>query len=127
LDYAPCPCGRAFARMSRIMGRCDEVVIVKGINIFPARVGQILGAILGAEPSYQLVVGREGHLDYLDVRVEVQEGLFFDKMTVQREFLQQLTHKLAQGIGVSPRVKLVEPGSLNREAETSPLVIDLRQ
>ena len=73
------------------------------------------------------MVGRAGHLDYLEVRLEVQEGLFFDKMTVQREFLQQLTHKLAQGIGVSPRVKLVEPGSMNREGETSPLVIDIRQ
>jgi phenylacetate-CoA ligase len=123
----PCPCGRTLARMSRIEGRCDEVVIVKGTNIFPTRVGQVLAAIQGEEPAYQLVVGREGHLDYLEVRIEVREGLFFDKMTVQREFLQKLTHKLAQSIGVQPRVKLVEPGSLNREAETSPRVIDLRQ
>ena len=127
LDYEPCPCGRTFARLSRIAGRTDEVVIVKGINIFPARVGQILRGLQGEEPAYQLVVGREGHLDYLEVRLEVREGLFFDKMTLQREFLQQLTHKLAQGIGVQPRVKLVEPGSLSREEETSPLVIDLRQ
>ncbi len=127
LEPAPCPCGRSFARLGRIAGRSDEVVIVKGINIFPSRVGQILRVVLGAEPAYQLVVGREGHLDYLEVRLAVREGLFFDKMTVQREFLQQLTHKLAQGIGVTPRVKLVEPGSLAREAETSPLVIDLRQ
>ncbi len=127
LDYAPCPCGRTFARMSRISGRTDEVVIVKGINIFPARVGQVLQAVQGEAPTYQLVVGREGHLDYLEVRIEVREGLFFDKMTLQREFLQQLTRKLAQGIGVQPRVKLVEPGSITREAETSSLVIDLRQ
>jgi phenylacetate-CoA ligase len=127
LDCAPCPCGRTLARMSRIAGRCDEVVIVKGINIFPARVGQVLAAVQGQEPVYQLVVGREKHLDCLEVRIEVREELFFDKMTVQREFLQQLTHKLAQGIGVSPRVKLVEPGSITRERETSPLVIDLRK
>jgi phenylacetate-CoA ligase len=122
----PCPCGRTLTRMSRIAGRCDEVVIVKGVNLFPNRVGQVLAAIQGEEPAYQLVVGRENYLDYLEVRIEVREELFFDKMTVQREFLQQLTHKLAQGIGVQPRVKLVEPGSLNREAETSPRVIDLR-
>ena len=102
------------------------MVIVKGINIFPARVGQILGGLQGEEPVYQLVVGREGHLDYLEVRIEVREALFFDKMRVQREMLAQITRKLAQGIGVQPRVKLVEPGSLSREAETSPLVIDLR-
>lgn len=127
LNYEPCPCGRTFARLSRIAGRTDEVVIVKGINLFPNRVGQILAGIQGEEPAYQLVVGREGHLDYLEIRLEVREALFFDKMRVQRELLQQITRKLAQGIGVSPRVKLVEPGSISREAETSPLVIDLRK
>jgi branched-subunit amino acid ABC-type transport system permease component len=89
-----------------LISACNEVVIVKETNICPSRVG---------------------HLDYLEVRIEVREALFFDKMTVQGEFLQKLIHKLAQGIGVQPRVKLVEPGSLNREAETSPRVIDLRQ
>jgi len=127
LDYAPCHCGRTLARIARIAGRSDNVVVVKGINIFPERVGQILAGFQGEEPAYQLIIGREGHLDYLEVKVEVREGLFFDKMTLQRELLQKLAHKLAQGIGVSPRVKLVEPGSINREAETSPLVIDLRK
>ena len=127
LFYEPCPCGRRLARLSRIEGRADEVVIVKGTNIFPTRVGQVLAAIRGEEPAYQLVVGREGHLDYLEVRIEVREELFFDKMTKQREMLREIAHQLAQGIGVQPRVKLVEPGSLDRAQETSPLVIDLRQ
>jgi phenylacetate-CoA ligase len=127
LTYDPCPCGRTYLRLSRIQGRCDRVVIVKGINIFPERIGQILAGIQGGEPAYQLVIGREGHLDYLEIRLEVREALFFDKMTLQRELLQQLTHKLTQGIGVHPRVKLVEPGSISREQETSPLVIDLRK
>lgn len=123
----PCPCGRTFVRMSRIAGRTDQVVIVKGINIFPERIGQILSGLQEGEPVYQLVIGREGHLDYLEVRLEVREGLFFDKMTLQRELLQKIHRKLEQGIGVHPRVKLVEPGSISREKETSPLVIDLRQ
>jgi len=127
LDYAPCQCGRTMARLSRIAGRSDNVVVVKGINIFPERVGQILAGFTGEEPTYQLVVGREGELDFLEVRVEVREGLFFDKMTLQREMLQKLSHKLAQGIGVSSRVKLVEPNSIQRAQETSPLVIDLRK
>ena len=127
LDYAPCQCGRTMARLSRIAGRSDNVVVVKGINIFPERVGQILAGFTGGEPTYQLVVGREGELDFLEVRVEVREGLFFDKMTLQREMLQKLSHKLAQGIGVSSRVKLVEPNSIQRTQETSPLVIDLRR
>ncbi|MDD2903132.1 MAG: phenylacetate--CoA ligase [Syntrophales bacterium] len=127
LLYEPCPCGRTLPRLSRIQGRSDAVVIVKGVNIYPSRVGQILAGLQGEEPAYQLVIGREGHLDFLEVKIEVREGLFFDQMKVQREFLQSLTRKLAQGIGVSPRVKLVEPHSISREAETSPLVIDLRK
>jgi phenylacetate-CoA ligase len=126
LNFSPCGCGRTLARLSRIAGRTDNVVVVKGINIFPERVGQILAGFTGEEPNYQLAAGREGQLDFLEVRIEVREGLFFDKMTLQREMLQKLSHKLAQGIGVSPRVKLVEPGSISRDQETSPLVIDLR-
>ncbi|MBM4285429.1 MAG: phenylacetate--CoA ligase [Deltaproteobacteria bacterium] len=126
LTYGPCPCGRTLARLSRIAGRTDNVVIVKGINIFPERVGQVLAGLVGEEPVYQLVIGRERQLDYLEIRIEVREGLFFDKMTAQREFLGKLNTKLTQGIGVTPRVKLVEPHSINRAAETSPLVIDLR-
>jgi phenylacetate-CoA ligase len=126
LDYTPCDCGRTLARLSRIQGRADNVVVVKGINIFPERVGQILASFAGEESVYQLAIGREGPLDYLEVRIEVREALFFDKMTQQRELVYKLSHKLAQGIGVSPRVKLVEPNSINRELETSPLVIDMR-
>jgi phenylacetate-CoA ligase len=127
LDFAPCPCGRTLARLGRIEGRADNVVVVKGINIFPERVGQVLSAMVGEAPVYQLVIGREGNLDVLEIRLEVREGLFFDKMTAQREFLQKLNTKLAQGIGVTPRVKLVEPGSIDRGKETSPLVVDLRK
>ncbi len=126
LDVAPCPCGRTLARISRIAGRTDNVVVVKGINIFPERVGQILAGFSGEEPAYQLVLGQEGHLDFLEVRIEVGEGLFFDKMTLQRELVHKLSHKLSQGIGVTPRVKLVEPHSIRRDQETSPLVVDLR-
>jgi phenylacetate-CoA ligase len=126
LDLAPCPCGRTLARLSRIAGRTDNVVVVKGINIFPERVGQILAAFSGEEPAYQLVLGTEGNLDFLEIRIEVGEGLFFDKMTLQRELVHKLSHKLSQGIGVTPRVKLVEPHSIRRDQETSPLVVDLR-
>jgi phenylacetate-CoA ligase len=126
IDYAPCDCGRTLARISRIQGRADQVVVVKGINIFPERVGQILTGFAGEDLVYQLVLGREGNLDFLEVRIEVREALFFDKMTLQRELVHKLSHKLAQGIGVTPRVKLVEPNSIQRDQEISPLVIDLR-
>ena len=126
LSFDPCPCGRTFARLSRILGRTDEVVIVKGVNIFPQRVGQILAALQGETPVYQLIVSREGHRDILEIKVEVRESLFFDRMVDQRLMMNLLNQKLAQGIGVTPRVKLVEPNTIDRALETSPLVIDRR-
>ena len=127
LSFEPCPCGRTFARLSRILGRTDEVVIVKGVNIFPQRVGQILAALQGETPVYQLLISREGHQDILEIKVEVRESLFFDRMVDQRLMVNLLNQKLAQGIGVTPRVKLVEPNTIDRSNETSPLVIDGRQ
>ncbi len=126
ITYEPCPCGRTFARLSRILGRTDEVVIVKGVNIFPQRVGQILAAIQGETPVYQLLLTREGNQDVLEIKVEVRESMFFDRMVEQRLMINHLSQKLAQGIGVTPRVKLVEPNTISRTAETSPLVIDKR-
>ena len=127
MSFEPCPCGRTFARLSRILGRTDEVVIIKGVNIFPQRVGQILAALQGETPTYQLVINREGHQDILEIKVEVRESIFFDRMVDQRLMVNLLSQKLAQGIGVTPRVKLVEPNTINRSGETSPLVIDRRQ
>jgi phenylacetate-CoA ligase len=126
LNFEPCACGRSFARISRILGRTDEVVIIKGVNIFPQRVGQILAALQGEKPIYQLVISREGHQDILEIKIEVRESIFFDRMVDQRLLVNQLSHKLAQGIGVTPRVKLVEPNTINPPGETSPLVIDRR-
>ena len=73
------------------------------------------------------MVSREGHRDILEIKVEVRESLFFDRMVDQRLMMNLLNQKLAQGIGVTPRVKLVEPNTIDRTAETSPLVIDRRQ
>jgi phenylacetate-CoA ligase len=126
ISYDPCPCGRTFARLSRILGRTDEVVIVKGVNIFPQRIGQILAAIQGETPVYQLLLTREANQDVLEIKVEVRESMFFDRMVEQRLMINHLSQKLAQGIGVTPRVKLVEPNTISRTAETSPLVIDQR-
>jgi len=126
LNLDPCSCGRTFARLSRIFGRTDEVVIVKGVNIFPQRVGQILASLQGEEPVYQLVVGREGNQDYLEIRVEVRESIFFDRMMEQRLLVNHLSHKLSQGIGVTPRIKLVEPNTIRPGGGPSPLVIDRR-
>ena len=127
LRYDPCECGRSLARMSRVMGRTDQVIVVKGMNIIPSRVGDLLEEVLGSKPPYQIVVNREGHLDRLTVEVEVSEELFFDKMREQRALIERMGEKVAGGIGVTPKIILVEPGSITREKETSFKVVDYRR
>jgi phenylacetate-CoA ligase len=127
LDHSPCACGRTLARMSRILGRTDEVVIIKGMNIIPSRVGDILEEIQGRRPAYQLLVERERNLDRLTVLVEVSEDLFFDKMREQRALVDTLRKEVADGIGIRSGILLVEPGTIRREDETSPGVVDRRR
>jgi phenylacetate-CoA ligase len=122
----PCPCGRSFRRISRIRGRCDNVIIIKGINIIPERVGDILPKIKGERPEYQLVASRRRHQDLLEIRVEVTEELFYDKMREQRSLVDTMRQKVANFIGITPRIKLVEKGSLEREKGVVKLFVDQR-
>lgn len=110
-----CPCGRTFRKISRIEGRADNVVIIKGINIVPERIGDILERIKGERPPYQLVATREGHEDQLEIRVAVTESLFYDKMKEQRTLVDVMRQKVANFIGITPRIKLVELRSLVRD------------
>lgn len=123
----PCACGRTFWRMGRIKGRCDDVVVIKGINIIPERVGDVLQQVKGRRPVYQLVAIRQGHKDQLEIWVEVTEELFFDKMREQRALVDVMRQKVANFIGITPRIKLVESGSLERENGNVKLFVDRRQ
>ena len=126
LDYSPCLCGRTLARISRISGRCDDIVIVKGVNIYPKGVGPILKSAIGIEPAYQLIIDKEDYQDLLGIRIEVSETIFFDKMEKQRAMVDRLRKKIRDTLGITPRIWLVEKGSINREEETAPMVIDRR-
>lgn len=123
----PCGCGRTFWRMSRITGRCDEVVVIKGVNIIPERIGDILEQIKGRRPVYQLVATRRQHRDELELWVEVTDELFFDKMREQRALVDAMRLKVANFIGITPRIKLVEKGSLERQDGKIKLFVDRRQ
>ncbi len=126
LNDSPCQCGRTLARISRISGRCDDIVIVKGVNIYPKGVGPILKSTIGIEPAYQLVIDQEDCQDLLGIRIEVSETIFFDKMEKQRAMVDRLRKKIRDTLGITPRIWLVEAGSINREEETAPMVIDRR-
>jgi len=122
-----CPCGRTFRRIHRIRGRCDDVVVIKGINIIPERIGDIFQQIKGERPTYQIVATRVNHQDQIEIWVEVTEGFFYDKMREQRTLVDLMQQKVANFIGITPHIKLVEKGSLEREGGSVKLFIDRRE
>ena len=122
----PCGCGRTLRRISRIQGRSDNVVIIKGINIIPERVGDILEQIEGERPIYQLVATRHDHRDELEIWIEISPKLFFDKMREQRSLVDAIRHRVANFIGITPTIKLVEGDSLEREGDVVKLFVDRR-
>lgn len=126
LNPEPCACGRSLARMEKVHGRTDDMLIIRGMNIFPSQVESALLEIEDAEPHYMLVVYREGALDSLEVWVEVSERLFSDEMKELRGIEARIARKLESVLGLSPRIKLVEPRTIARSEGKAKRVVDLR-
>jgi len=123
----PCPCGRTLRRMSRVMGRTDDMLIIKGVNVFPTQIETVLFAIEGTEPHYRIVVEREDHQDKATVLVEVNESIFFDEMKKQRQLVETIKKQLASELGIAVEVKLVEEKTLERFEGKGRRVIDKRK
>jgi phenylacetate-CoA ligase len=124
---SPCPCGRKFMRMNRVMGRTDDMLIIKGVNVFPSQIEHVLFDIEGTEPHYQIIVDRKGALDDVTVKVEVSESIFFDEMKKQNELMDLIKRRLASELGIGVSVKLVEKKSIERSEGKAKRVIDLRK
>ncbi|MBB5348528.1 phenylacetate--CoA ligase [Desulfoprunum benzoelyticum] len=122
-----CPCGRTFKRISRIMGRTDDMLIIKGVNVFPTQIESVLFDIEGTEPHYRLVVERERNEDKVTVMVEAVESIFFDEMKKQRALVETIRRRLASELGISVEVKLVEERTLERFDGKGNRVIDRRK
>ncbi len=123
----PCPCGRTLMRMQRIMGRTDDMLIIKGVNVFPIQIEKVLFEIEGTEPHYQILVERENHSDKVTVMVEVNESIFFDEMKKQRQMVDHIKARLASELGIGVNVRLVEEKTLERSEGKSKRVIDKRK
>jgi phenylacetate-CoA ligase len=123
----PCPCGRTSVRMSRMMGRSDDMLIIKGVNVFPTQIESVLFEIEGTEPHYRLIVERENNEDKMTVMVEVVESIFFDEMKKQRALVETIKKRLASELGIGVEIKLVEERSLERFNGKGTRVIDKRQ
>ena len=122
-----CPCGRTFTRMQRIMGRTDDMLIIKGVNVFPIQIETVLLEIEGTAPHYQIIIDRENHNDMVTVLVEVNESLFFDEMKKQRQLVDRIKARLSSELGIGVNVKLVEEKTLERSEGKSKRVIDKRE
>lgn len=127
LNFSQCECGRTLVRMKKTMGRTDDMLIIKGVNVFPSQIEEILVAIEGCEPHYQIVVEKMGAMDVLEVHIEVTENIFFDEMKMQRAFLEKIEKRIESVLGVGITVKLVEPNSIPRHEGKAARVIDKRK
>ena len=113
--------------MSRVMGRTDDMLIIRGVNVFPSQIEAVLFEIEGTEPHYQIVVDRKGAMDEATVLVEAAEPIFFDQMRRQKEMVERIRHRLAQELGITFEVKLVERKTLERSEGKATRVVDNRK
>ena len=126
LDRGPCQCGRTSARMRKVRRRTDDMLIVRGVNVYRSQVEDVLLKIEGIAPHYQIVVDREHGMDRMEVRVEVAEEIFSDVMAGMVAFTGNVSDRLNGVLGLSVKVTLVEPGTVERTAGKARHVIDNR-
>jgi phenylacetate-CoA ligase len=127
LNPEPCICGRTHIRMNKVSGRTDDMLIIRGVNVFPSQIESVLMEIDEVEPHYQLVVDRKGKLDTLTVLVEVGERLFSDEVKVLQNLERKISKNIKEYLGVSAQVKLVEPKAIARSQGKAVRVIDNRK
>ena len=126
LDYTPCACGRTHVRMQRIAGRSDDMLIIRGVNVFPSQIESILLDVRGLAPHYLIIVDRQNNLDTLELQVEVTEALFSDEVKNLQTIERGLQKDIKDFLGVSAKVRLVEPSTIQRFEGKSVRVVDNR-
>lgn len=127
LMYETCACGRTLVRMEKVTGRTDDMLIIRGVNVFPSQVEHVLMGIKGVEPHYQIVVDREGNLDTMQIQVEVSENIFSDEIRVLENLANKIKADIKDFLGVTCSVKLVEPKTIQRSEGKAQRVFDKRK
>jgi phenylacetate-CoA ligase len=127
LHYETCTCGRTLVRMDKVTGRSDDMLIIRGVNVFPSQVEHVLMGIEGVEPHYQIIVEREGTMDTMTVEVEVSDSLFSDEIKGLEALTKRITRDVKDILGVTCRVKLVNPRAIQRSEGKAQRVIDNRK
>jgi phenylacetate-CoA ligase len=127
LTDEPCACGRTHARMGRIMGRTDDMLIIRGVNVFPSQIEHALLQVSGIEPQYQIIVERENMLDTLEIQVELSPENMSDTVRELEALERRIADSVAAHALVSAKIKLCQPGSLPRSEGKAKRVIDKRK
>ncbi len=127
LNYAKCKCGRTLVRMDRILGRCDDMLIIRGVNVFPTQIESVILELEEFEPHYLLIVDRKNNTDTMELQVEVREQFYSDEMKQMLILKKKLTARLQSVLGLGVDVKLVEPRTIERSTGKAKRVIDNRK
>ncbi|MCU0472344.1 MAG: phenylacetate--CoA ligase [Bacteroidales bacterium] len=127
LTYEKCRCGRTMARMEKCLGRSDDMLIIRGVNLFPSQIETVLLEMKEIKPHYRIIVDRVNNLDTLELQVEVEEEFFQDKISQLQSIRAKLQDNLESATGLGIRVTLVEPKTIERSEGKSQRVIDKRK
>jgi len=127
IDRSLCICGRTHGRIARLSGRSDDMLIIRGVNVFPSQIESILVRVEGVEPHYLLIVDRKDNLDTLEVQVEVNEQMFSDEIKVLQSLARRIEKEIKDMLGVTSTVKLVEPKTIQRSEGKAKRVQDNRK
>lgn len=127
ISYDKCECGRTLARLGRFKGRSDDMLIIRGVNVFPSQVEHALLQLKEVTPHYMMIVDRINNLDTLEIQVEVEESVFSDRIGELENLTKKIGHVIQQAIGLNAKIKLVEPKSLERSMGKAVHVIDKRK
>jgi phenylacetate-CoA ligase len=129
LDRTPCPCGRTHVRMAKPMGRSDDMLIIRGVNVFPSQIEEVLLKVSGGDitPNYQIIVGRENNTDTLDINVEMSEAMFSDDVRSVEGVEKNIVTQLRSMLGIGAKVHLVNPKTIARSEGKAVRIIDNRK
>ena len=127
IDYSTCDCGRTSARISRFKGRVDDMLIIRGVNVFPSQVEAALVDVEEVSPHYMIIVDRVNNLDTLEIQVEINPQYYTDEIRGLENLTKKIAHVLSQALGLNPKVKIVEPQTLIRSEGKAVHVIDKRK
>jgi len=127
LDYEKCDCGRTLVRMSKVTGRTDDMLIIRGVNVFPSQIESVLLEMGETAPHYQIVVDRVSNLDVMEVWVEMTQSMFSDEVKRIEDLEKTIRKRIEETLGINVQVRLVEPKSIERSLGKAKRVIDKRR